>query len=293
MEEQRLDDAEVIVIDDGSTDNSAEIVNREFPSARLIRTKNDGPSKARNLGTKLSSGRFLQYLDADDVLPRKKIEIQLEALGNSEADIAYGNWRQLVKNKDGRVEKKEDIRRMFDDPEIDLLTGDRWCPIHLYLYRRSIVEKTGGWNEGLPVIQDARFALDCALNGAKFVYCPEVTVEYRMLSSDSVSTRNSIAFVRDCFKNASEIEEWWKSHGGINKVRKKALIKVYSYTARASFEKDEKTFDKAFNALERLNPGYIPEGPGHLRAVSRLFGYKNAEKIASWYRKTLKPKISW
>ena len=78
--EQRLDDAEVIVIDDGSTDNSAEIVEKEFPSVRLVRTKNQGPSKARNLGTKLSIGRFLQYLDADDTLLPGKLKIQLQAL---------------------------------------------------------------------------------------------------------------------------------------------------------------------------------------------------------------------
>lgn len=288
---QDVSDTEIIVIDDGSTDDSAGIVEREFFSVRLVRTKNEGPSRARTLGTKLSHGKFIQYLDSDDVLPPQKIKIQLEALKNSGADIAYGNWRRSIKIKNGTFEQQEAINRRFNNPEIDLLTGDCWCPIHLYLYRSSIVEKIGGFSENLPVIQDARFALDCALNGAKFVYCPEVTVEYRIHSSNSVSTKNSIAFVKDCLKNASEVERWWQDHGGVSAERKKALLKVYGYVARASFDKDKPTFEVAYRELERLSPVYIPDSPGYFRLASQLFGYRNAEKLASWYR-SAKIKIS-
>jgi len=281
---------EIIFIDDGSTDDSAGIVEREFPSVRIVRTKNQGTSKTRNFGTSLSSGQFLQYLDADDMLAPGKLKIQSEALQKTGADVAYGDWQKLTEVKHGSFISGEIIKRRLDNPEIDLFT-DFWCPPAAYLFRRSIVEKTGGWNENLPVIQDARFALDCALHDGKFIYCPGVMASYRAHSSNSVSTRNSIAFVRDCLKNASEIERWWQDHGGVNDTRENALFKVYGYAARASFEKDKRTFGEALSALERLNPGYIPVAPRHLRATSRLFGYKNAEKIASWYRRTLKSKI--
>lgn len=288
--EQEIKDIEIIVIDDGSTDSSVDIIKKDFTSVHVIESEHRGASVARNIGTRESKGEFIQYLDVDDMIAPGKLKAQMRGLQKTGADIAYSDWQKLINNDCGLFKKGEIIKRKLRNPEIDLFT-DFWCPPATYLFRKSIVEKIGGWNENLPVIQDARFALDCALHSGKFIYCPGVMAYYRIQQSNSVSTRDSTAFVKDCLENASGIEKWWQDNGGINEERKKALLKVYGYAARASFENDKKMFDEAFSALERLSPGYIPEGPYHLRAASRLFGYKNAEKIASLYRRTLKSKI--
>jgi glycosyltransferase involved in cell wall biosynthesis len=279
---QGLDDTEIIVIDDGSADDSAGIVEREFPSVRLVRTKNQGPSKARNLGTKLSSGRFLQYLDADDMLLPGKLKVQSEALKQSGADVAYGNWQKLIETAGHVFIKGEEINRSFSNPEIELFTGDSWCTLGAYLFKREIVKKIGGWNERLPYIQDARFALDCALHGARFVRCPGLMAYYRIRRSDSISTRNPVEHTRDCFRNAFEIEEWWRRHGGINEDRKAALLKAYGYVSRATFRNDKGAFNLVYGHIKRLNPRYIPDGPLHFKLMSRIFGYRAAENFLSW-----------
>lgn len=280
---QGINGIEIIVIDDGSTDNSALIVEKQFPSVRSVRTENQGPSKARNLGTKLSKGEFIQYLDADDLLAPGKLKVQSEALQESGADIAYGNWQKLIKTAKGDYIEGEIIIKKLQNPEIDLFI-DFWHPPAAYLFRRTIVEKIGGFKENLPIIQDARFALDCSLQGGRFVYCEGIMAYYRMPSVKSVSRQDPVGFNRDCLRNAIEIEEWWENHDGINDRRKRALLKVYGYVARASFEKDKETFEAAYQNLERLKPGYMPERPWHLRIASWLFGYRNAEGIALWYR---------
>jgi glycosyltransferase involved in cell wall biosynthesis len=207
---QGLDSLEVVVVDDGSTDGGADIVQREFEFARLVRTANQGASKARNLGTSLAGGEFIQYLDADDRLAPGKIRVQLDALKSTNADVAYGDWQRLVQ-KGGAFEPGELVQRQMQrEAELDLF-GDFWCPPAAYLFRREIVDRIGGWNEGLPVIQDARFALDCALHGATFIHCSGVMAYYRVHDAESLSRRSAAAFHRDVYANAGEVEKWW--HG--------------------------------------------------------------------------------
>src|SRR5438105_429631 len=74
---QNHDGLQIIVVDDGSTDDSAAIVDREFSDATLIRTPNRGASHARNTGTEAAFGDFIQYLDADDLLAPGKLAAQI------------------------------------------------------------------------------------------------------------------------------------------------------------------------------------------------------------------------
>lgn len=286
--EQNIDNMEIIVIDDGSTDNSADIVAKDFPTIKLIGTKNQGASKARNLGTRESEGEFIQYLDADDMLAPGKLVTQLESLRKARADVAYGDWQKLAETDNGKFVKGEIISRKIENPEIELFTTDKWCPMAAYLFRRSIVEKIGGWNENLPIIQDVRFQLDCALHGGIFHYLPRVMGYFRVHSAVSLSKRDPIGFIRDCLCNAAEVQKWWEEHGGISKERKAALISAYECIARASFENDKKTFEAAYEMLNIFKPGYAPENSTPLKLASRVLGYRNAETVALLYRKTKK-----
>jgi glycosyltransferase involved in cell wall biosynthesis len=290
---QGIADIAIIVVDDGSTDGSGDFVGTTYPDVRLVRTEHQGPSRARNLGTSLADGEFIQYLDADDMLATGKLRGQLRELTRTGAAVAYGDWDELRAGPDGHFALSRRVQReIIGQPEIALFT-DFWCPPAAYLFRQSIVQEVGGWRADLAIIQDARLALDCALHGAQFVYCPGVSAYYRRHSAGSVSSRDPVAFVRDCLLNAAEIEQWWRHKGGLNPERTRALVAVYSHVARASFARDRHTFDAAHAALEVLRPGYVPTRPYHLAAASRLLGYRRAEQLATWYRQaTRKPRTA-
>jgi FkbM family methyltransferase len=284
--EQGISDLEVIVVDDGSTDGGPDLVTGEFPQVQVVRRERGGPSAARNVGTRCSSSEFIQYVDADDLLAEGKLRQQLQVLTETGADVAYGDWRELHRTPRGGLARGRLIERHIEgEPEIALFT-DFWCPPAVYLFRRTIVDAVGGWRESLPIIQDARFALDCALHGGQFVYCPGVAAYYRVHDNGSVSTRDPREFARDCLRNGLSVERWWDQHGGVSAARKAALIQVHSRVARTSFASDRDTFDAACQALERLQPGYLPQGPRTLRLLARVAGYRRAEAIAARYRST-------
>jgi len=283
---QDIKDLEIIVVDDGSTDGAGSFISK-FPLVRYIRTENRGPSKARNLGIELAKGEFIQFLDADDLLANGKLKTQLTALKNTEADIAYGDWQKLIKESKTKYIKGEIVKRQMQNPQIELFV-DFWAPAAVYLFSRSIVKKVGGFRENLPVIQDARFVLDCALEGASFVYCQGLMGYYRVHNVGSVSTKDERGFLRDCLVNVQEIEEYWQRQGGINQERKEALVKVYSYLVRESFNKEMAVFDRAYKALNRLAPGYVPTKSKLLRWSSKILGYRKAAYLAFYYKKIKK-----
>ena len=177
--------------------------------------------------------------------------------------MAYGDWSELPPG--GRIVS----RRIEGDADIALFT-DFWCPPAAYLFRREIVERVGGWRDDLPVIQDARFVLDCALHGGRFVYCSGEVARYRVHSTGSVSTRDPLEFTRDCLRNAQSVEEWWRAHDGVESKRKAALIKVYAQVARSSFDADRASFETSYAALERLAPGYVPHTRGRCGCWRKL-----------------------
>ena len=165
---------EIIIIDDCSTDNTRSIINLYADKLKVeFLTKNMGVSHARNIGTKLSKGKFIQYLDADDVLTPCSIENKLNILTKLNADVAYSQYQILVKQDDGtfkpgKISPKRN-KNMDLNPEIAVFF-DFWTPPAALMFTRKIVEKIGMWNELLTLTQDSRFCLDAARNNGKFVF---------------------------------------------------------------------------------------------------------------------------
>lgn len=277
---------EVIVINDGSTDNSEKIINDTFPEVLLTTTVNQGASKARNLGTTLSTGDYIQYLDADDILAENKIQLQVDLLSETNSDIAYGNWQHYIQNEQGTFHKELIINKRIENPEIDLFSNF-WCPPAVYLFNKKIVEKVGAWREDLPIIQDARFVLDCALNGAEFCHLDEVVAYYRRFKSESLS-KNQKKFIWDCFNNALDIEKIWNNQGPLSQEKYEALNGCFEFVTRVSYSEDKKLYKLAYEKLLEygINDSLIKKNASeNFYLLKSMFGYKPALFIHTLYGK--------
>ena len=275
---------EVIVVDDGSTDGTRALMGSYGSRMQAIYSPvNRGASAARNLGTCQAKGVFLQYLDADDLLRPKAIEQKVRALNGSGADVAYSDWQKIVEGDNGAFSPGAVTARSLEDvhpdPQLALLT-DFWCPPAALLYRRTLVEKIGGWNESMPLIEDAHFALDAALRGGKFVHVPGVWADYRVQrKAVSLSQSDKSGFARGVLTNARLAEEWWAGHEGLTPPRREALARVYTYCAQNLFCVDEKAFHESMERLYGVEPDFRWSWPKVAARVVRVTGAPLARKF--------------
>jgi glycosyltransferase involved in cell wall biosynthesis len=242
-------------------------------------------SAARNAGTVAATGEFIQYLDADDLLDPDTLDARVTALDRSGADVALTAWMRWKADVNGVFGAGAVERRTLGPrPEIDLLT-DAWWPPGAVLYRRTIVDRVGQWREDLPIIQDARFLLDSAIQGARFTHVAAIGLRYRE-HGQSLSRRDPLAFAADCYRSAADLEEQWTAAGALDRERRRALARVYAHVARATFSRQRALFDEASRRAVHLDPTFQPHGPRSLRLLSYLIGYRRAEHVASWWRQS-------
>jgi len=293
---------EIIVIDDGSTDKSADLAEAILQSSKVSfqvhRIVNSGPSKARNIGFKHASGEWIQFLDADDLIKPEKLEHQIRmatALSEDHA-VVYTEWQRIAYHPQQKVWLPigEMITPQLHEPVIDLLRSENFIHTGSQIFRRSWLEKVGGFDESMWLIEDVNLLLRIAMAGGKFAFAIDgrPLFMYRQHPS-SLSRRDPIAFARSCLKNASLVEEWLRTRSPITTYQRDVLTEAYGFIARTSFDMDAQIFDEAHTALSQLwkPKTYVPSNPRHLSVASQLLGYREAEHIASYYRR-LKQLIS-
>jgi glycosyltransferase involved in cell wall biosynthesis len=167
---------EIICVDDGSTDASAEIASSYGERVRVLTQPNRGQAAARNAGASASSGEFIVFLDADDLPRPTMFERCLEALrARPDCVLAYTNAEIL--GEDGRVMRESMVARdRARAPSMEDLLGRIWPIVpSVAMMRRTAFAATGGFEPALRGPEDIFFWLVLREKGP-FIYIPEVLV---------------------------------------------------------------------------------------------------------------------
>lgn len=181
---------EVLIVDDGSTDDTPEVAARlateHSGEVRLIRRPNGGPGAARETGRLEARGEYLQYLDSDDLLLPRKLELQVAALsGRPDLGVAYGICRETECDGSERVPalrpSDRSIASMFPT-----FLAERWWNTVTPLYRAELCKRVGPWS-GLRLEEDWEYDARIAALGPGLAFVPEVVAVHRDLGGGRLS----------------------------------------------------------------------------------------------------------
>jgi len=174
---QDYENLEVIVVDDGSTDATPEILKSFEQKIRYIRQENRGTAAARNVGLRLAQGSLVAWLDSDDVYLPGKIRAQVEKL-QEEPDLAlvYTDW--ILIDAEGRDLKVVHCPSYPPKSVLDVLTFPYIFPSSVLL-KKECFEKVGYYDETLRYGEDLDMWVRLLKHGYRFGHVPELLVKYR------------------------------------------------------------------------------------------------------------------
>lgn len=277
---------EIIVVDDGSADRSAEIVTRYADrGVKLLLVSHRGAAAARNVAFRASRGELIQFLDADDLISINKIESQVDRLLASPGSLAICQWGRFDANpQQVRLDPSAAWR---DSAPVDWLVetwrhGAGMLFPAMWLVPRDIVEQAGIWREDLSLNDDGEFFTRVVLASRGVLFCGEATAYYRSGITGSLSAAKSPKAWQSGFKAIESIMRETLAVESSERIRRCGALMWQQY-AHSAYPHQAELANHALRNACSLHPITIrPDGGAAFRWTSALLGWKTARRLQKW-----------
>jgi len=180
--EQTFKSREIIVVDDGSTDNTAEVIkNIDSPLVKYVFRKNGGPGAARNTGVKIATGDWIAFQDSDDVWRPDKLEKQVEHIRkNPEYGLIYSSYEMHLEDGTGIVMPGKNGGMALEGNIFIPLLVRNTVGAPTVMVQKKLFESVGGFDETLKSLEDWDFVLKFSRDYA-IGFIDDITVDaYRV-----------------------------------------------------------------------------------------------------------------
>jgi glycosyltransferase involved in cell wall biosynthesis len=214
---------EIIVVDDGSTDGTRQVC-QAYPEIIYHYQRNAGPSSARNTGIRLSKGKYIAFLDSDDLWPEGKLRLQVEMMEkHPDVGLLSGDMRRFSGSEvvvPSMFKNNGFDRNFFGDDfyAIDaykkILIRGNYIPTGTVIVRRAGFGKVGYFDENLRHSEDVDVWLRFALH-YKLAYSQEIWLLRRDHSSNLTRDSESmnLALIKVLRKHEKQYQSYWRQHG--------------------------------------------------------------------------------
>jgi glycosyltransferase involved in cell wall biosynthesis len=277
---QAYSNIEVIVIDDGSTDQSLAVIKSFGERIRWETGPNQGGCAARNRGWELAKGTYVQFLDADDVLLPEKLLRQVPVAEKHCDKLSYCD--HVLIEDDGSSQKRS-CGVKWDDPLEFVL-----CHLALTtiapLHRKDWLRKVGGFRIGLKASQELDLHLRLAASGVSFFHIPEAlfTVRRRPMSV----SHNSAFTMEQWISFFPELIDALDFKGDLTRNRRAVLASHLSRAARLVLRDGSPVVGRQlFQLAVQLDPRAADRSYGPItRRLKSVIGPLNLERLVKWLR---------
>lgn len=277
---------EVVVVDDGSTDCSLDVIRRFGRRIRWEAGPNGGGNAARNRLLGMAEGEWLQYLDADDWLMPDKVANQMRFVeGGAEVDVLFGP--PILEHWSSAGVRHECL--VIPEPHDPWVLLARW---HLpqtgaALWRTQAVRDVGGWKADQPCCQEHELYLRLLMARKRFAYCEAGGAVYRLWSEQTVCRRNPDEVATRRLDIEERAEEFLASHGELTAARRWSINQARFEIARSAWQRSPSRAIEIVDRIRSSQMNFRPGGdaaPPFYQVAYSLFGFCIAEKIAAWRR---------
>lgn len=283
---------EIVVVNDGSTDNSGAIA-RGFAErgVRTIDQPNAGPGAALNRALRESAGDFVKFLDADDLISPDSIAIQVVALRTPRTrEIAVGEWARF---RDDPAEARFVPRAGWRDGapvEWIVETWDDGEPMYqnaMFLIPRALIEAAGGWNESLTLINDHEFHTRLVLASAGVRFTPGARLYYRSGIAGSVSKRTGRAACESA-KRAVLLSAGHLLRAEDSPRTRRAAARMIRNIVYGFYPAHADLASELEREVARLGGTDLkPQGGAAFRALASVAGWRFALRMRRWIQPAL------
>jgi glycosyltransferase involved in cell wall biosynthesis len=274
---------EVVVVDDGSTDGSAAVLaGYQGCGMRVIQQANAGAAAARNRALAASSGPFVLFLDADDLISPDHLASLQAAIVGAPRCIAMSQWDRFSLSPD---EAEFPPRATYRDaPGAEWLAED-WAQAGamtqcgMFLIPRALLSSVGGWDERLTLIDDFEFYARVIAGSAGVRFAPAARLYYRSGLGGSLSGRKSRKAVESAFRSLMLGTRHLLAAEDSPRTRRACanVLQSFDYTYYPAHA-DLRAKVRA-RVAELGGSDLAPDGPPGFQAMRRFVGWHVARRV--------------
>ena len=238
----------------------------------------------------MATGRYVKFLDSDDVLLPGSLAVELAAADDSGADLVVSGWESvtLAARSVGRSTRPFDAPMM--DPVVDSLLAGRAVPTSAALYARKLVADLS-WDEALRKLDDWDWFIRAALRAARIVRVDVASYAWRQHSAQGIHSETMLQNAREHHVILRKLEAALHAKGLLTSARKKRLAQYLYKEMRVLSLHDMAGFDWAIRHIYELDPRFAPrdeERQWWMRLACRVLGTRRALLFHSSAKRRLK-----